>query len=241
MNNKTKVAIVTGGSKGYGYGIASELKKSGAEVWITGRDTAFLENAAKEINCRCFKADVTSAADWDKLLKTVMKENGRLDILVNNAGSGGQIAPCDEQTEKNIKSTIAVNLTGSILGCSRAAGIMKKQKNGIIINISSICARQAWPGWGIYSAAKAGLVQFSKSLYLELRPYGIRVTSVIPSWGATNFNANANLPEFDGTTAEKCISPEEMGKQIVSICELPPHLCIQDITILPLIQEINPL
>jgi NAD(P)-dependent dehydrogenase (short-subunit alcohol dehydrogenase family) len=193
------------------------------------------------MECREVRADVASAADWKMLTGKIISEDGHLDILVNNAGGGGVINDCDKQTAEDITKTIAINLTGSILGCGLAAGIMKKQKSGTIINISSVCARQAWPGWSVYSAAKAGLVQFSKSLYLEMRPFGVSVTSLIPSWGATGFNAGANLPEFDRKTAEKCIQPEEIGRQVVNICELPAHLCIQDVTILPLVQEINPL
>ena len=240
-NMKDKVALVTGGSKGYGKGIASALVDKGIAVWITGRNESALKNTALELKCNYLKADVTSSADWQMLLKKIIDTHGRLDILINNAGGGGKIANCDQQSTDDIKSTIAVNLTGSIFGCHFVSSIMKKQKSGTIINISSICAREAWAGWGVYSAAKAGLLQFSKSLYVELREYNVKVTSIIPSWGNTCFNANANIPEFDKATAEKCIKPEDMGKQVLNICMLPAHICIQDITVLPLIQEINPL
>jgi len=244
MNSGTlegKVAIVTGGGKGFGYGIARKLIEHGADVLITGRDENALRKTSEEINSDFFKADVTSENDWNNLCEKVMNQHGRIDIMVNNAGSGGDIKELDSISFNSINQTIAVNLTGTILGCRMAAGIMKKQKSGTIINISSTCARQAWPGWSVYSAAKAGVVQMSKCLYVELRQYNVRVTTVIPSWGATGFLENANLPAFDSDTASRSISPENIGDQIVSICTLPEHLVIQDITLLPLVQEINPL
>ncbi len=235
-------ALVTGGSKGYGTGIAAGLRDKGANVWITGRDEAGLERTAAELGVRALKADVTSSEDWDRLFDEVLAaSDGRLDILVNNAGAGIAIAPVAEQTVEEIRESIAVNLTGAILGCRRAAPVMCGQGSGTIINISSACARQAWPGWAVYSAAKAGLVQFSKCLYTEVRASGVRVTSVIPSWGATEFLAAAKAPSHGPETASKCIQPRELGELVANICALPPHLEIQDLTLWPLVQEVMPL
>jgi NADP-dependent 3-hydroxy acid dehydrogenase YdfG len=237
-----QVAIVTGGSKGYGMGIAEALKEQGADVWITGRNEKELTNVASKLGIQACKADITIPEDWDRLFSNVLKSSGgRLDILVNNAGAGIKIAPTAEQTDSEIQESITVNLTGALLGCRRAAAVMAKQKSGTIINISSVCAREAWPGWGVYSAAKSGLIQFSKCLYTELRPAGVKVTSIIPSWGATQFSSAAHLSEQDNETLAKCIQPLELGKLVVYICSLPPHLVIQDVTLLPLIQEIVPL
>jgi NAD(P)-dependent dehydrogenase (short-subunit alcohol dehydrogenase family) len=235
-----RVAVVTGGAKGFGYGAAKKLAEKGCRVWITGRDTAALEKAKKELGVNIFRADVTSPADWESLKDRLMSGGGRLDIMVNNAGEGGKIAEIELQSPGAIKSCIDINLTGAILGCRMAAGIMKKQKSGTIINISSVCAREAWPGWAVYSAAKAGLLQMTNCLYTETRPFGVRVTTVIPSWGATGFAERANLPSNE-ETARKSIQPDELGEQIVSICSLPAHLTVLDVTILPLVQEINPL
>ncbi len=236
------VVIVTGGSRGYGAGIAEVLKRKGADVWITGRDETVLKPAAEQLGVHAVRADVTRGEDWDALFKQVLgASGGRLDILVNNAGAGIQISPVEEQTDEQIRQSIDVNLTGALLGCRRAGPIMRKQGGGTIINVSSVCARQAWPGWAVYSAAKAGLVQFSKCLYTELREHGVRVTSLIPSWGATDFGRSAHLDERDSETNAKCIQPVELGELVATICELPPHLEIQDITLWPLVQEITQL
>lgn len=235
-------AIVTGGSKGYGFGIAEALKNRGAEVWITGRDEAALKETGGRLNVHTVRADVTKGEDWDRLLEEVLSASGeRLDILINNAGAGICIAPVEEQTDEQVQKSIAVNLTGAILGCRRAAPVMRKRGSGTIINISSVCARQAWPGWAVYSAAKAGLMQFSKCLYTELREHGVRVTSVIPSWGATEFGKATGLEERDPETNAKCIQPLELGELVANICSLSAHLQIQDVTLWPLVQEVMPL
>jgi len=234
-------AIVTGGSKGYGAGISEALKAKGVDVWITGRNEKDLKATAQRMDVHFVKADITKGEDWDSLLEEVLKISGRLDILINNAGAAINIASTEEQTDEDITESITVNLIGPIMGCSRAARIMQKQKSGTIINISSVCARQAWPGWSVYSAAKGGLVQFSKGLYTELRESGVRVTSVIPSWGATEFGTTARMERRDAETSAKCIQPLELGDIIANICSIPSHLEIQEITILPLIQEIIPL
>lgn len=237
--------IVTGGSKGYGAGIAGVLRQRGAEVWITGRDRTAVEKTAKRLNVHGVAADVTQGADWDRLMQHVLGVTGRLDVLVNNAGAAISIKPLAEQSDADIAQSIAVNLTGSLLGCRRAAAIMKKQSSGIIINMSSICQRYAWPGWSVYSAAKAGLAQASKSLYTELREYGVRVTTLVPSWGATEFASTtedlSEAPSRDADVRAKCTKPEELGEIVAHICSLPPHLEILEYTVVPMVQEIMPL
>lgn len=239
MQLKNAKVLVTGGSDGYGRGIAAVLKNAGAEVWITGRNATKLEKTAQELGVRTIQADASSGADWDR----VMRETGDFDVLVNNAGFGGKIVPVAEQTDEDIIRTIGTNLTGVILGCRRAAAMMVRRKCGIIINISSVCALYAWPAWSVYTAAKAGVAKFSHGLYTELRPYGVRVSCVTPSWGQTGFNHAANIsgasenPEL----AAKCIAPEELGNIIKSIIEQPDHLAIPDVTVQPVIQDISPM
>jgi NAD(P)-dependent dehydrogenase (short-subunit alcohol dehydrogenase family) len=239
MNLQGKIAIVTGGGSGYGLGIACALLQAGAKVFITGRNQAKLEAAAAANDLHAIVADASSGSDWDRVFKTV----GGVDILVNNAGFGGLIAPVAEQDDAGIISTISTNLTGVILGCSRAAKIMTAQKSGIIINISSVCALYAWPGWSVYTAAKAGLSKFSHGLYTELRPHGVRVTCVTPSWGQTDFNKAANISgaSEDAALASKCISPVDLGKVVLDIITTPAHLAIPDVTIQPMIQDISPM
>jgi NAD(P)-dependent dehydrogenase (short-subunit alcohol dehydrogenase family) len=238
---KDQVALITGGAKGYGAGIAEMLAAAGARVWITGRDTAALEKTAKRLGVQSLPADATVPADWDRAIAAVIQATGRIDILVNNAGGGVKIAPAAEQSDDSIAASIALNLTAAMYGCRRVAPIMQQQKSGMIVNISSVCSRYSWPGWGVYGAAKAGLENFSKSLYLELRPHGVRVTTVIPSWGATEFTDASGLGPRDAATAAQCIQPVELGKIIADICALPSHLCVQETIVWPTVQEVSPL
>jgi NAD(P)-dependent dehydrogenase (short-subunit alcohol dehydrogenase family) len=237
---KSPVALVTGGAKGFGAGITDALVAAGFEVFITGRDSRALEQRRSPC-IHPLVADATVPADWDRVFAAITSQHGRLDVLINNAGGGVRIAELEQQSDEDIAAAIAVNLTAAIYGCRRAASVMRKQRSGTIINISSVCARHSWPGWGVYGAAKAGLENLSRSLYLELRPFGVRVTTVIPSWGATDFNTSALLPPLEAGKADQCIQPSELGKLVADICQLPPHLWIQETILWPLIQEVNPL
>lgn len=238
MELKGTKVIVTGGGSGFGKGIAAALASAGAEVWITGRNREKLA-AADEIGAKAFVADACSGGDWDRLLAEV----GDVDVLVNNAGFGGKIAPLTEQEDSDIAAVIATNLTGAIMGASRAAKIMARRRRGVIVNISSVCALHAWPGWSVYTAAKAGLLKFSRALHTEMRPYGVRVTCLIPSWGQTDFNRAAGISgaSEDSKLAKECISPSELGKIVADLVALPDHLTVPEMVVQPMIQEIVPM
>ena len=111
-----KTAIVTGGAKGYGAGMAAALASKGVNVWITGRDQEALEAAAVKLGVHALQADVTSPDDWDRVFEAVMAETRRVDILVNNAGGAVRVAPLIDTTDEEIEGSISVNLTGAILG-----------------------------------------------------------------------------------------------------------------------------
>lgn len=236
-----KTAVVTGGSKGYGYGCAQVLKEKGYSVWITGREEAALKRAGTELGVRTMRSDVTKSEDWETLIDVVMQEDGRVDALVNNAGAGIKIAPVEEQSYDEIVASLMVNLAGPIYGCKLVVPIMKEQKSGTIINVSSICQREAWPGFGVYSAAKAGLAEFGEVLYTEVRSFGIKVTTLVPSWGATSFRIPLGMEASPPDIEAKKTQPREFGDLVAYICELPAHLAMLDVTLLPMVQEINPL
>jgi short-subunit dehydrogenase len=162
--------------------------------------------------------------------------DGVQDLLAGFGESGAL-----EQTDAAIARSIASNLTGTLLGCSRAAAIMQKQGSGLIVNIGSACSTHAWPGWSVYSAAKAGVLQFTRCLLTELRPHGVRVTSVLPSWGQTDFTASANLPPREPEVLEKCISPEDLGNLIVEVARMPSHLVTEEIKLWPMVQPMTQL
>lgn len=243
LNGKT--AIITGGSRGYGAGIAEVLKREGMQVWITGRNPEKLAQTADRLGVQSVVADVSVPQDWDRLMETVLRESDKLDILVNNAGAAVRVKPLVEQSDQEMLESVQVNLIGTMFGCRRAATIMQKQKFGTIINISSVCQQYAWPGWAVYSAAKAGVAQLSRSLYTELRSSGVRVTTIVPSWGATDFASAtddlADAPARNPEIRDQCIQADELGAVVSHICSLPRHLEVLEYTLLPAVQDITPL
>lgn len=237
MDCSGKKIIVTGGSEGYGYGIAKKLKAEGAEVTITGRRLPLLQQAAKTLGVHCVQSDVSKPADWDNLFAAV----GAVDVLVNNAGAGIKVAPLAEYTDEEIDRSIGTNLSGVLYGCRRAAKIMAARQSGLIINLTSVCAHYGWPGFVAYTAAKAGLDMASRCLYTELRPFNVRVTVVTPSWGATNWDKAAHCDDpYDAELEAKKMQPAEMGGLIASIVEFPDHLMFPEVMVQPLAQEIIP-
>ena len=235
-NITTSTVIVTGGSRGYGAGIAEAFVKARARVWITGRNEVRLRETANRIGAKPFVADVADGATWDRLMAEVIAQTGRLDVLINNAGEGVKVGPASEQTDEAIAQSLASNLTGAMLGCRRAAAIMQKQGSGLIVNIGSACSTHAWPGWSVYSAAKAGLLMFTRCLLTELRPLGLRVTSVLPSWGQTDFTEAAHLPPRDPAVLAQCISPADLGQLLVQTAQRPAHLVAEEIKLWPMVQ-----
>ena len=234
---KDKTALVTGGSKGYGRAIAERLSKAGMKVIIAARNRAALEKTALEIGCDGFLImDVTSSSDWETVYTGVMERYGGLDILVNNAGGGVNITDTVNQTIEDINESIALNLSSAVYGSRIFGQLMKKQKSGTIVNIASVCAKHAWPGFSVYAAAKAGLLAFSKGLYVELQPYNVRVTCLIPAAGATDFMKHAR-----GTNMEMKLTSEDIGAAVEYICGLPEHVVVEEMTVWGIDQAVVPL
>ena len=241
MSLKNKVAIITGGSAGYGLGIAEVMHKKGCKVWIISRDENKLKKSASTLGVNYLVCDISNPADWDNVVKKVMESHKRIDILINNAGSGIAIKNLIEQTDEEIYSSIMVNLVGHIYGIKRISRIMCEQKEGMIINISSVCADHAWPGWSVYSAAKSGIEMLARSLHNEFRNYNVHITTLTPSWGDTDFLTEAKLKNWTEDISKKIMKPKEMGDLIVKICTIKKHLSITKIRVQPMIQEINPM
>ncbi len=235
------VAIVTGGNGGYGAGIAEVFRDDGIDVFITGRDRHKLDAVSGALGVRAIRADAQIALDWDRVFEQVIAHSGRVDYLVNNAGGGIKKADLTSLSDEEIMACINTNLTGVVLGSKRAAAIMKRQGSGTIVNIGSVVSLEAWPGWSVYSAAKGALHQFTKVLYGELRPHGARATLIVPSWGQTDFNTNAGLPERETEIRQQVTRTTELGELVLYCCRLPDHLWLQEAVLWPTVQEVVPL
>lgn len=178
-----KIALVTGGTKGAGRAIAERLLQAGATVVITARNTPEKENS----NLHFIPSDLSKAKEAQKLVSEVLSTYGRIDILVNNLGSsvtpaGGFAVLTDEDWE----STLQANLLAPVRLDRGFLPQMIEQKSGVIIHIASIQGRlPLYDSTLPYAAAKAGLINYSKSLANEVTPKGVRVLTVSPGWIAT--------------------------------------------------------
>mgnify|MGYP003295236624 CR=1 FL=1 len=231
-----RIVLVTGASSGYGKATAKAFKDNGDTVIITARNLNKLETS-KDIGADLAIAmDVTDPEDWERIVSGIIEKYGRLDVLVNNAGGGIAIKAVSEFTVEEIDETIKLNLNSVIYGCRAVADVMKKQKQGTIINISSVCARQCWPTWSVYAAAKAGVLNFSKGMYLEMQPHNVRVSCVVPSSASTGFQSACGIDE----TTDKLL-PEDIADTVLYIANLPARAVVEDVTVWGIDKQVNPL
>lgn len=233
----SRIVLITGASSGYGKATAKAFKDNGDTVIMAARNLEKLENAKKEIGGDlAISMDVTKSEDWKRTANIVKEKYGRLDILVNNAGGGVTIKEVSEFTTDEIDDTIKLNLNSVIYGCRAFADMMKVQKSGTMINISSVCARQCWPTWSVYAAAKAGVLNFSKGMYLEMQPYNVRVSCVVPSSASTGFQSACGI----GETTDQLL-PEDIADTVLYIANLPQRAVVEDVTVWGIDKQVNPL
>jgi 2-deoxy-D-gluconate 3-dehydrogenase len=186
-----KVAIVTGGSRGIGLDLAKTLLAQGARVVICGRKQAGLDDAVAVLDggkqVLAVAAHIARDADVDRLFDQAMEYFGRVDALVNNVGMNLITGLVDAEASLFSK-IVESNLTGTWLCSRRAAQLMREQKAGKIVSITSIAARRAAPFMGIYGIAKAAIEMMTRSLAQELAPFNIQVNAVAPCMVRTGFS-----------------------------------------------------
>jgi 3-oxoacyl-[acyl-carrier protein] reductase len=178
-----KTAVVTGGAQGIGFAIAQCYITEGARVVIGDLDLAATEAAVEKLGghgvARAVRCDVTDAEEVDALLKTAVAEFGSLDVMVNNAGITRD-ATMRTMTEEQFDQVINVHLKGTWNGTRMAAAIMRENKSGAIVNISSISGKVGLAGQTNYSAAKAGIVGLTKAAAKEVAHHGVRINAIQP-------------------------------------------------------------
>ncbi|MDI3315581.1 MAG: 3-oxoacyl-ACP reductase FabG [Mycobacterium sp.] len=177
-----QTAIVTGGAQGLGFAIAERFVAEGARVVLGDLNRAGAETAAKQLGddvAVAVSCDVTVAADVDALVATAVRHFGGLDIMVNNAGITRD-ATMRTMTEEQFDEVIAVHLKGTWNGIRKSAAIMRENKRGAIVNMSSLSGKVGLVGQTNYSAAKAGIVGMTKAAAKELAHLGVRVNAIAP-------------------------------------------------------------
>lgn len=198
---KSQVALVTGASRGIGRAIALSLATEGANVIVNyANSSATAQEVVKEIvasggNAIALQADVSKAEEVDSLLKAVIDKWQRVDILVNNAGITRDTLLLRMKLE-DWQAVIDLNLTGVFL-CTRAVSkVMLKQRSGRIINITSVAGQMGNPGQANYSAAKAGVIGFTKTVAKELAVRGITSNAVAPGFITTDMTSGVQADDI---------------------------------------------
>ena len=232
MNDlKHKVAYITGGSKGIGYGIAKKLLDEGMRVAITSRSLPAATKAAASLSkdpsrILPIESEVSSMASEVKAIQTVIDHFGQLDVLVANAGVG-HFAPIDTMSEADWKQTIDTNLTGVFNSVKASIDALKSSK-GYIITIASLAGTNFFETASAYNASKFGLVGFSQAIMLDLRKFGIKVTTIMPGSVATHFN--------DHTPSEADawkIQPEDIGQIVSDLLHMPSRTLPSKVEVRP--------
>ncbi len=232
MAEITKTALITGGSKGIGYGIAEALIRDGIRVAITSRSQQNADEAAKALNkiregyALAIESDVRNLASQEKAVQTVLAQWGRLDYLIANAGVG-HFAPIQELSAEHWQETIDINLTGVFFSAKASIAALTESK-GYFINIASLAGTNFFANGTAYNASKFGLVGFSQAMMLDVRNAGVKVTTIMPGSVATEFNNH----EPSDKDAWK-IQPEDIGQIVSDLIKMPARTLPSKIEVRP--------
>ena len=222
-----KVMYITGGTKGIGLGILKEALNHGMKVAVSARNIDTLDTTAfSKDNFLLLHSDVKKAEDEQAAVAKIKAQWGQLDVLIANAGVG-HFVPIDQMTSAQWHDTIDTNLTG-VFNSVQAAIPMLKESQGYIITVASLAGINFFPQASAYNASKFGLVGFSQAIMLDLRPFKIKVTTIMPGSVATYFNNH--IP--DEKDAWK-IQPEDIGKLVIDLLTMNPRTLPSKIEVRP--------
>ena len=220
MDFSGKIVIVTGSGRGIGRTIAEKFAAAGATVVVSDVDEAIVNEVAAALPNSAIgvKADVTNAGEVENLIKQAMERFGRVDVVVNNAGITRDTLLI-RMAEKDWDMVLDINLKGAFLVTKSAAKVMMKQRSGRIVNISSVVGLFGNAGQANYSASKAGLIGFTKSVAKEIGARGVTVNAVAPGFIETEMTKT--LPEaarnqfLDLSTIKRAGTPEDVASAVM--------------------------
>ena len=228
MRLKNKVALITGGGSGFGEGIVNKFVVEGAKVLVVDRNLEGAERVALALgsNASAFRADVASAADTRAMIDAAESRFGPLDILVNNAGVSHVPTPTEEVSEEDFDRIVAVNMKAIYLAAKEVVPRFKSRKHGVILNMASTAGVSPRPRLSWYNASKGWVITATRSLAVELAPFGIRVVALNPVAGETPLLKTfmgADTPEnrarFLATIPIGRFSrPEDLGNAACFLC-----------------------
>ena len=217
MDLTGKSAVVTGGTRGIGRAIAKALIGAGANVAITGRIEAEIENATAELNTigpGTISGYVCDVRNYDRV-KSLFAAFGSVDILINNAGIG-IFSSVESMSPEDFRAVLETNVFGVFYCCHEAIPLMKQRGGGYIINISSLAGANPHPQMAAYNASKFGLNGFSEALMQEVRHDGIKVSYIMP--GSVNTEFGGDEPSDQKSWQ---IQPEDIAQVVMNLLEFP--------------------
>lgn len=223
-----KVAFITGGNKGIGYGIAQSLLAQGMKVAISSRNLASAQAAAQSLggDTLPLEVDVRVYAQVEAAQKAILEKWGQLDVLVANAGIG-HFAPIDQMQVDDWDRVIATNVNGVFYSIKACAEALKASK-GYIFTISSLAGTNFFAQGSAYNASKFAVTGMSQAAMLDLRPYEVKVTTIMPGSVTSYFNGH----EPNENDAWK-IQPEDLGQMIVDLLNLHPRTLPSKVEVRP--------
>ena len=234
---KGKVAWITGGGSGIGLAGAIELVKAGAHVVISGRTKATNDSAAKELkalgSAEVILLDVADKNAVKAAADKILKKNGRIDILVSSAGTNATQRNFNVVTAEAWDDVVAINLSGLFYCVHAVLPAMRKQKGGLIINISSWAGRFASQLTGpAYNATKRAVIALTESINMEECMNGIRASSVLPGEVATPIMRKRPVPPTK-EQQDRMAQAEDLGAAILFIATMPARTCVNELIIAP--------
>lgn len=236
QNLNEKTALITGGTKGIGYAIAAAFLAQNMKVLITGRHQSGVNEAVEKLRqigkgeVMGMAVDVRNFEAQQNAVETLVEKWGQLEVLIANAGIG-HFAPIDEMSIEHWNEVIDVNLTGVFYSIKAAVEALKSSK-GYIITIASLAGTNFFARGSAYNASKFGLVGFTQAVMLDLRNYGVKVTTIMPGSVATYFNNHIPHPG----DAWK-IQPEDLGQITVDLLQMHPRTLPSKIEVRPSIPK----
>ena len=229
---KGNSALITGGTKGIGYGIAESMLKEGMNVAITGRSKENIDVAVAKLTGHGkgevlgFVSDVRNLSSLEQVVESITQKWGKLDVLIANAGVG-HFGSVMEMSAEVWQETMDINLTGVFNSCKACIPALKETK-GYIITIASLAGTNFFAGGSAYNASKFGLVGFTQAMMLDLRHEGINVSTIMPGSVATYFNDHSPNDQ----DAWK-IQIEDLGQMVVDVLKLDPRTLPSKIEVRP--------
>ncbi len=238
-----KIALITGASAGIGEACAIKLAKNGFDLIIAGRREKNLEKLAakiqesnkNEVLSLCL--DVRNYEEVEKTINSLPKKWKNIDVLVNNAGLAVGVSPIEQGVVDDWDRMIDTNVKGLLYVTRCVSPLMAERKKGLIVNISSIAGKEAYPGGNVYCGTKHAVEAITKGMRIDLLPHNIRVSSIAPGMVETEFSfvrfkGDKNKAEqvYNGF---KPLKAEDIADSLLFIATRPDHVSINDILIMP--------